>query len=166
MVELLIRGVAVYAVLLVLLRLSGKREMGQFSPIEFVSIMLISNAVQNSMNGGDNSLVGGLFLALILIMFSSGIGYFSYRSKKFRRWVEGTPTLIIRHGKIVEPSLRRERITHDELITMLRRQGIRHLSEVDSGIFESDGRLTVITVEQSNLRKAQSSVFIDDGSEN
>ena len=80
--------------------------------------------------------------------------------------MEGTPTLIIRHGKIVEPSLSRERITHDELITMLRRQGIRHLSDVDSGIFESDGRLTVITVEQSNLRKAQSSVFIDDGSEN
>ena len=118
------------------------------------------------MNGGDNSLVGGVFLAFILIMLSSGIGYFSYRSKRFRRWVEGTPTLVIRHGKIIEPSLRRERITHDELITMLRKQGIRHLADVDSGIFESDGRLTVITVEQMSMRKAQNSVFISDGSEN
>ncbi|MBC7384967.1 MAG: DUF421 domain-containing protein [Cryobacterium sp.] len=148
MLELLIRGSVVYGSLLIFLRLSGKRELGQFSPIEFVSIMLISNAVQNSMNGGDNSLVGGIFLAFILIVLSTTVGYFTYRSKKFRRWVEGTPTLVIRHGHVVEASLRSERISHDELLTLLRKQGIRHLSEVELGIFESDGRLTIVTDEK------------------
>ncbi|MBC7397087.1 MAG: DUF421 domain-containing protein [Bdellovibrionales bacterium] len=157
-VELLIRAIVVYGALLILLRVSGKRELGQFSPIEFVSIMLISNAVQNSMNGGDNSLIGGLLLATILILMSSTIAYLSYRSKKFRRWVEGTPTLVIRHGKILTANLKKERITHDELVTMLRKQGIRHLADVDSAIFESDGRLTVLTAEQLAMTRKSESV--------
>ena len=161
--ELLIRAIAVYVFLLVLLRVSGKRELGQFSPVEFVSIMLVSNAVQNSMNGGDNSLVGGLVIAFGLIAMSAGVAYFSYRSKKFRQWVEGTPTLVIRHGKFLEASLKREHLTHDEMLTLLRRQGIRNLDEVDAGIFESDGRLTLITVEQAKLRLQSGGESVPDG---
>ncbi len=141
--ELLIRVVAVYVCILVLIRLSGKREVGQFSAIEFVSILLISNAVQNAMNAGDNSLVGGLILALGLIVMSWGISKLSYRFKGFRRIVEGTPTILVRHGTLIEPNLRKEQISHEELHILLRKQGITDLKLVELAILESDGQLTL-----------------------
>src|ERR1700729_4196967 len=79
----IIRAVVVYLSVLILLRISGKRQMGQMGATEFVAILLISNAVQNSMNGGDNSLLAGLLLAAVLIALSSGISFLTYRSKFF-----------------------------------------------------------------------------------
>jgi uncharacterized membrane protein YcaP (DUF421 family) len=81
--NLAIRAAVVYFSILILLRISGKRQLGQMGATEFVTILLISNAVQNSMNGGDNSLSGGLLLALVLIILSSLISYITYRSRVF-----------------------------------------------------------------------------------
>src|SRR5678809_648117 len=79
--NLIIRAVVVYLAVLILLRISGKRQLGQMGATEFVAILLISNAVQNSMNGGDNSLTGGLILATVLIALSSLVALMTYRSK-------------------------------------------------------------------------------------
>jgi uncharacterized membrane protein YcaP (DUF421 family) len=141
--ELLIRAVAVYFFVLVLLRISGKRQLGQLSAIEFVSILLISNAVQNSMNGGDNSLLGGLVLASALVVLSSLIAVLSYRFKTVRHLVEGVPTIVIRNGEIIQKSLDREKITSEELMTMLRRQGVHQMKDIELGVLESDGMLSV-----------------------
>jgi len=146
--ELIIRAVLVYVVILLLLRISGKREMGQMSPLEFVAILLISNAVQNSMNGGDNSLVGGIILASTLIFVSWVISVFTYRSKKFSHLVEGTPTVLVSQGKVVERNLRKERLTESELRSLLRKQGIHHIAEIDSAILEADGHLSVFKPEE------------------
>ena len=148
--ELLIRVVAVYVCILVLIRLSGKREVGQFSSIEFVSILLISNAVQNAMNAGDNSLIGGLILALGLIVMSWGISKLSYRFKKFRRIVEGTPTILVRHGMIIDSHLRKEQISREELHILIRKQGITDLRLVDLAILESDGKLTLTLAKKAS----------------
>ena len=141
--ELLIRVVLVYGFILFLLRISGKRQLGQLSAIEFVSILLISNAVQYAMNAGDNSLVGGLVLAAGLVVLSTITSILSYRYKSVRHLVEGTPTIVIRHGKILTQCLKRERITLDELKVMLRRQGLHHSEEIELAILESDGTLTI-----------------------
>jgi uncharacterized membrane protein YcaP (DUF421 family) len=141
--ELLIRVLAVYFFILVLLRISGKRQLGQLSAIEFVSILLISNAVQNSMNGGDNSLLGGLVLSGTLVLLSSVIAVLSYRYTGIRHLVEGVPTIVIRKGKIVKPSLAREKVTSEELMTLLRRQGVHQVNDVELGILESDGMLSI-----------------------
>jgi uncharacterized membrane protein YcaP (DUF421 family) len=142
--NLLIRAIAVYLSVLFLLRVGGKRQMGQLSATEFVAVLLISNAVQNSMNGGDNSLIGGLWLAVVLIATSTGVTFVTYRSRFFRRLFEGTPTLVIHHGKVVEKSLRREMVTLEELKAMLRRQGFHALKEINNAILEADGTLTII----------------------
>lgn len=142
--NLIIRGVIVYVSVLLLLRLGGKREMGQMSPTEFVAILLISNAVQNSMNGGDNSLVGGLLLATILVVMSWAVSYLAYRSSRFRNIFEGTPSLLVRRGHLIEQNLKKERLSHAELRGLLRRQGIHDLSEIHSAILESDGSLSII----------------------
>ena len=142
--ELILRGTVVYLFVLALLRFSGKREMGQLTAIELVAILLISNAVQNAMNGGDNSLIGGLVLAATIIALSTVIAIFGYRHRKFRHLLEGTPTLLIRHGVILEQHLKKELITHEELVHMLRRQGIKDISTIDVAILESGGTLSII----------------------
>src|SRR3954471_22910725 len=92
--NLIVRAIVVYLAVLILLRISGKRQLGQMGATEFVAILLISNAVQNSMNGGDNSLTGGLILATVLVGLSALISYLTYRSRFFSTIFEGTPTLL------------------------------------------------------------------------
>jgi len=149
--ELVLRAILVYGFILFLIRISGKRQLGQLSAIEFVTILLISNAVQNAMNAGDNSLLGGMVLSAVLVMFSVGIAILSYRNRKIRRWVEGVPTLLVRHGEVIQPHLEKERLTHDELMTLLRRQGIHRIHEIETAILESDGSLSVTIKEKASL---------------
>lgn len=149
--EFIIRAVVVFLFVLLLLRISGKRQLAQLSPIEFVAILLISNAVQNAMNGGDNSLTGGLILAATLILLSFLISYFSFRYKKFRIFFEGSPTVLIQKGKMNEKNLLRERMPYSELITLLRKQGIHSIHEVDLAVLESDGTLSVTRVNDPQL---------------
>lgn len=141
--NLVIRALVVYLSILILLRISGKRQMGQMGATEFVAILLISNAVQNSMNGGDNSLVGGLVLAVVLIALSSLISYLTYRSRFFSSLFEGTPTLLVHKGKMIAKNLDRERLSESELRMMLRKQGLHALTEIDTAILEADGTLSV-----------------------
>jgi uncharacterized membrane protein YcaP (DUF421 family) len=142
-VNLIVRAVVVYLAVLLLLRLSGKRQIGQMGPTEFVAVLLISNAVQNSMNGGDNSLLGGLLLALVLVALSALISYLTYRSRVFSAVFEGTPTLLIHHGALVRKSMARERMSESELRTLLRKQGLHDLGEIENAILEADGTLSV-----------------------
>src|SRR4051812_1501329 len=110
---------------------------------EFVAILLISNAVQNSMNGGDNSLSGGLILAVVLIFLSTATSYLTYRSRIFRGIFEGTPTLLIHNGKAIEKNMAKERMSDVDLKILLRKQGIHHIAEVTTGILEADGTLSL-----------------------
>src|SRR5437016_2913890 len=109
--NLIIRGIVIYLSVLILLRISGKKQMGQMGATEFVAILLISNAVQNSMNGGDNSLSGGLLLAFVLVSVSTLISLLTYKSVFFRSLFEGTPTLMVHKGKIVHAHLSKERVS-------------------------------------------------------
>src|SRR5476649_1658576 len=93
----ILRGTIVYAAVLMLLRLGGKRQIGQMGAGEFVAILLISNAVQNAMNGGDNSVSGGLILAVVIVLLSVAIAYLTYRSKTWEHVFEGRPRLLIHH---------------------------------------------------------------------
>ncbi|MDB5039042.1 MAG: hypothetical protein JWQ35_2570 [Bacteriovoracaceae bacterium] len=145
--NLVVRAVVVYLAVLLLLRLGGKRQLGQMSPTEFVAILLISNAVQNAMNAGDNSLVGGLILAAVLVFLSWSVSELSYRSRKFSSIFEGVPSLLIRHGQIIQANLKKERLTLAELRALLRKQGIHDLTEIHSAILESDGTLSIIRQE-------------------
>ncbi|MHB1456122.1 MAG: DUF421 domain-containing protein [Armatimonadota bacterium] len=146
----IVRGTLVYGAVLLLLRLGGKREVGQMGTGEFVAILLISNAVQNSMNGGDNSITGGLILAVVIIAWSTLIAYITYRSKKAADIIVGSPTLLIHNGKILDQNLRKELLSHDELKAILRRQGIHDISDIHAAILESDGDVSVTHMSEMN----------------
>jgi len=148
--ELVIRGVVVYLFVLILLRITGKRQLGQMGATEFVAILLISNAVQNAMNGGDNSLGGGLVLATTLIFLSALISYLTFRSKRCSMIFEGTPTLLIHNGKVLLKNLEHEQLSTVELRTMLRKQSVHDFKEIKNAILEADGSLSVTKVSDEN----------------
>src|SRR5262249_8606341 len=121
--ELIVRGVVVYAFLLLILRISGKRQVGQLAPFDLVLLLVLSNAVQNSMNGGDNSLVGGLVSATTLVVLNYAIGFATFRSKRLEALIEGRPQIVVHNGKMYEDVMARAQLTHHELQAALRQAG-------------------------------------------
>ena len=128
--EFLVRGAIVYLFLIVLLRLSGKRQVGQLAPFDLVLLLVLSNAVQNSMNGGDNSVIGGLISASTLVALNWVIGYATFRNKRFEQFVEGKPQIIIHDGHVYRDVMNRERLTQHELEAALRAAGCAAITDV------------------------------------
>jgi len=141
--ELLLRGSLVYLALFLIFRLSGKRQVGQLTPFDLVLLLIISNAVQNAMVGPDTSLLGGLIVALVLIVWNRLLGYLSTRSRRMERLIEGRPEVVVHRGRVYEDVLHRNDISLDELRAALRRNGAFDLSEVEYALLETNGALSV-----------------------
>jgi uncharacterized membrane protein YcaP (DUF421 family) len=142
--ELIIRGVVVYGFLLVILRISGKRQVGQLAPFDLVLLLVLSNAVQNSMNGGDNSLIGGLVSAATLIAVNFTIGFATFKSKRLEAIIEGRPQIIVHNGKVFEDVMARAQLTHHELQAALRQAGCSCVEEVGTAVLENNGSISVV----------------------
>lgn len=151
--EIIVRTVLVYLVVLVGLRVSGKREIGQMTVFDLVLLLLISNAVQNAMVGPDTSLTGGILAAIVLLVFNMLISRLRFASQRLRRWVEGTPTLLILHGKTINEHLRREGIDEESLMAALREHGVSEISGVEMGVLEIDGTISVVPISESTSRE-------------
>ncbi len=143
-VELAVRALVVYGFLVVALRVGGRRELGQMTSFDLVLLLILSNAVQNSINAGDNSLVGGLVSAATLLALNRSVGFLAYFSPVFERLVEGRPIRIVTDGKVHVAALRRERITLAELRSALRKQGIEGVSVCKKVVLEPNGTLTAV----------------------
>jgi uncharacterized membrane protein YcaP (DUF421 family) len=142
--ELILRSAVVYGFLLILLRLTGKRQVGQLAPFDLVLLLVLSNAVQNSMNGGDNSLLGGLISAVVLIGGNYVIGLATFRSKRLEAIIEGRPQILVHNGRLFEDVLDRAKLTHHELNSALRQAGCANVSEVHAAILENNGSISVV----------------------
>jgi uncharacterized membrane protein YcaP (DUF421 family) len=142
--ELVLRCVIVYTFLIVLLRISGKRQIGQLAPFDLVLLLVLSNSVQNSMNAGDNSLVGGLISAATLVGINAVFGFVTYRSKKLEALIEGRPQVLVHNGRIFEDVMKRAQLTHHELNAALRDAGCSCPSEVHMAILENTGAISVV----------------------
>ena len=141
--ELIVRSIIVYVVLIVLLRITGKRQVGQLAPFDLVLLLVLSNAVQNAMNGGDNSVLGGIISAVTLISLNFGVGYLTYRNKRLEALIEGQPEVLIHNGKLFEKVMTRARLTHHELNAALREEGCVSVADVHCAILENNGTITV-----------------------
>ena len=141
--EFILRGAVVYAFLILILRVSGKRQVGQLAPFDLVLLLVLSNAVQNSMNGGDNSLLGGIISATTLIAVNYAVGLVTFKSKKLEQIIEGRPMVLIHNGQLFEDVMARAQLTHHELNSALRQAGCDCVSEVHCAILENNGAITV-----------------------
>src|SRR5438105_6324644 len=109
--ELILRGMVVYVFLLTLLRIAGKRQVGQLAPFDLVLLLVLSNAVQNAMNGGDESITGGMVLASTLVALNWSVAFATYHSKWAERVIEGRPVLLIHNGHIDHRAMGSVRMT-------------------------------------------------------
>ncbi|GGJ96731.1 DUF421 domain-containing protein [Luteimonas terricola] len=142
--EFVLRAVIVYFLLLLMLRLSGKRTVGQFTPFDLLVVVLLGTAVQNSLIGEDVSLLGGLILAATLIGCNWLVGFATARSRLLDRLAEGSPVLLGRKGELFPAVLRRQNISRLDIDEALRENGIADLSRAALVMLEVDGTITVV----------------------
>jgi uncharacterized membrane protein YcaP (DUF421 family) len=130
---------------LVILRITGKRQVGQLAPFDLVLLLVLSNALQNSMNGGDNTVTGGVISAVTLIGLNWLLGYATFRSKKIGRFVEGRPQVVVHNGHVYSDIMQNERLTQDELDAAIRLAGCASIHDVHFAILENNGQISVRT---------------------
>ncbi|WP_425617537.1 DUF421 domain-containing protein [Anatilimnocola sp. NA78] len=147
--EFVIRAAVVFGFMLLLLRISGKRQIGQMTPFDLVLLLVISNAVQNSMNGGDNSITGGLILAATLVAIDAALGWLAFRNRKVEQFLEGRPIILVHGGKIDERALNEAQMTRHDLQAALRSAGHASAETVRFAVLETTGHVSVIGQDQS-----------------
>ncbi|MDE3166205.1 MAG: DUF421 domain-containing protein [Acidobacteriota bacterium] len=139
LIEKILRPVCVYVFLVIALRIFGKRELAQLNPFDLVVLLSLSNTVQNAIIGNDNSMSGGLIGAFALLVMNYLVVRFLFRHRRLDQLLEGRPTTLVDHGRIVRHNLARELMTHSELMTVLHRQGFDSLSDVERCVLEPGG---------------------------
>lgn len=143
-----LRACVIYVLVMVLVRVSGKRAVGQFTPFDLVLLILIGNAVQNGINGGDNSLTGAVIMATTLITLNYLVAWQTSRNRRVERWVEGEPVVLARDGRVFKHVLRRELVSHDDFAEALRMNNIDDVGDVRLALLETNGRISVIPRER------------------
>lgn len=148
--EIFLRTITVYLVVLIGVRLSGKREVGQMTPFDLTLLLLISNSVQNAMTGPDTSLLGGVVAAITLLMMNYFIAELSGGNRRFRKFVQGQPSLLIHDGEVILPHMANEHVSMDELERALREHGITTYHDVALGVLEVDGSISLLKYDDLN----------------
>jgi uncharacterized membrane protein YcaP (DUF421 family) len=148
-IEIVARTALIYAALLFGLRLAGKREIGQMTPFDLTVILLIANAVQNSMVGPDSSVTGGLIAASVLIGANYIVARLSDRIEWLKHALEGTPTLLVSNGTYLKRNMRRENVGEEEVMMAVRQHGTEKIADVTAAILEVDGSISVVLKDQN-----------------
>jgi len=147
--EKILRPVIVYLFLIVFLRLFGKRELAQLNPFDLVVLLSLSNTVQNAIIGNDNSVTGGIIGAFALLAINWALMRLLYRLPKVNDALEGTKTVLIRHGVVDPKALDKETMTEMELLSVIHKQGLNDFSEVETCVLEPNGSFYVEAMKPS-----------------
>ncbi len=148
LLQIVLRTGVIYLLVLIGVRLSGKREVGQMTPFDLTLLLLLSNSVQNAMTGPDTSLLGGAVAACTLLVLNYGVAAVSGSNRRLRRLIEGEPSLLIHDGKVIEAHMARERVSMDELHRALREHGINSCEQVALAVLEVDGSISCLKYDE------------------
>ena len=151
--EKLLRPVIVYLVLVLLLRLFGKRELAQLNPFDLVVLLSLSNTVQNAIIGDDNSVTGGLIGAFSLLAINWLVVRVLFRSRRLTLVIEGRATVLVRDGQIDKKALERESLSREELLSVIHRQGFEDFDQVRRCELEPNGTFYVEALDPSAADK-------------
>jgi len=149
---LILRCAAIYLVLLIGLRLFGKREVGQFTLFDLVFVLLVANAVQPAMTGPDNSLSGGFIIIAALLLLNFGVSRLRVRFPAVERLLESKSVVVAENGGWLHDVLRREGITDAECMATLREHGVASVEETTLVVLEADGSLSVVPKDRDVMR--------------
>lgn len=139
-----VRSVLVFVAMFVGLRLMGKRELGQMTVFDLVVILLIANAVQNSMVGPDFSAQGGILAAFVLLVVNRGVALLRLRGGRWGRLIEGTPTVLVEDGEFIAGHLHKEGLERDDVERAIREHGVESVSGVKLAVLETDGSISIV----------------------
>jgi uncharacterized membrane protein YcaP (DUF421 family) len=142
--EFIARGAIIYTFLTLILRATGKRQMGHLAPFDLILLLVLSNTVQNAMNGGDNSIPGGMISACTVITLNYLVSRLTFHNAKLARLIEGRAVVLVKDGKINEHARRHAMMTREELLAALRASGCSCLEEARYVMLENTGEITVV----------------------
>jgi uncharacterized membrane protein YcaP (DUF421 family) len=148
LLNIALRTTVIYAVVLIGVRLSGKREVGQMTPFDLTLLLLLSNSVQNAMTGPDTSLMGGVIAASTLLLLNYLIADLSGANRRFRRFIQGQPSLLIHDGEVIKSHMAKEHVSMDELERAIREHGISSYHDVALAVLEVDGSISFLKYDE------------------
>jgi len=140
--ELVVRGGGLYLMVLLMLRVSGKRELGQLAPFDLVLLLLISEGISPALTAGDESWTASAIVVTTMLLLNAGMGLLS-RWRPAERVIEGRPRFLLRDGHVDYKTLRSEQITHNDLLSALRENGCFKPSEAEYAVLETSGKISV-----------------------
>jgi len=142
--DLVLRATFVFAFMILLTRVIGKRELGSLQPFDLVLLIILGDALQQGLTQDDYSLTGAVLVVGTIAVLQVGVSWLSFRFPRVRPILEGEPLIIVEDGKPIQRNLDRERLTIDEVAEAARREQISHLSEVQWAILETSGAISFI----------------------
>ena len=142
--DIVLRAIVVFAFLLVLTRIIGRRELSSLQPFDLILLIILGDAVQQGLTQDDYSLTGAFLAIGTIAVLQVAVSWVGFRFPGARPVLEGTPIVVVQDGDVIERNLRRERLSVDEIREAARIQGIAHLSEVKWAVLETSGRISFI----------------------
>jgi uncharacterized membrane protein YcaP (DUF421 family) len=149
LLEIVLRVLLVYLFLLVMMRLFGKKEIGRWTPMEFLGMLLLARTVGPSLTGGDSSLPVAAVAATTLLGITFFLDYAVHRSRRLEKLIEGKPEVLIEDGHVSARVMKAEMLTEQQLMGALRREHLQSPEEVERAYIEPDGKITVIPKKES-----------------
>jgi uncharacterized membrane protein YcaP (DUF421 family) len=142
--DLAIRAIFLYAFVVLLMRVTGRRELSTLSAVDLVLLIILGDAIQQGLTQDDYSVTGAVIVVSTIAALQVGTSYLTFRSRRARRVLEGEPIVILQDGKLIERNLKRERLTEDEVAEEMRAQQIASVEDVEWGILETNGTMSFI----------------------
>lgn len=142
--DLVLRALAIYVIILVFTRILGRRELSSLQPVDLILLIVIGDLVQQGVTQNDLSITGALIVIATIGLAQVGTSYLGFRSRRLRSLLEGEPIVLVEHGNVIERNLRRERLTMDDLNEQARRSEVESLDEVKWAVLETNGEISFI----------------------
>jgi uncharacterized membrane protein YcaP (DUF421 family) len=142
--ELLIRGTSIYFFMFIILRIWGKKHLGEMTAFDFILLLFMSEAVQNSLIDDDKSIWGGMIVIATFIFWNVIINKLGYRSRKLEKILDGVPKVLIKDGKLFKETMEKEQITFQELYGALREEGVLDIKDVKQATIETNGHISIV----------------------
>ena len=142
--ESVLRALAIYAVLLVLFRITGKRSLGQITTFDFILLLIISEAIQNGMVGSSYSLTNALVLVTTLVVVDVGLSLLKRRSARLEKYLDGTPLVVVEQGRPLRDRMDKSRVDEGDVLSAARREGLERMEQIKYAVLERNGQISII----------------------